>query len=349
MESLSPMYFICSVRFRSAARPAGKLILSFTKDYLAEVKQLLREAGLAGVASERFLRTLSQADVIEAIRLIPDLRRHYRLQMEEGLAELIADELTKEPGLIVAPTLQILLAEMWEREVQATHDGRSFTRDRFRRVQAKGYRLPEFLHHQMKKIESWNKEVVDSGLLLDLLAAHTGPGGRASECRVEELRAAYSSWGSILDELIGRCKAAYLLVDPSTVPNESGQRLRFAHDTLAPLVRELYEASPAPGQQARRILETRVVDWQGDNDGSPLDEADLTVVEKGQTGMRAWTPAQERLVNASREQRQKRRRLRRGVFAAGLVALALIVAAGGVAEWHSKDQRGKMSPSPEEN
>ena len=78
-----------------AARPAGKLILSFTKDYLAEVKQLLRDAGLEGVASERFLQTLSRADIIEAIRLSPDLRRHHQLQLEPGLPELIADQLNR--------------------------------------------------------------------------------------------------------------------------------------------------------------------------------------------------------------------------------------------------------------
>jgi len=358
-----------------ADRPAGKLILSFTKDYLAEVKQLLRDAGLEGAASEWFLQTLSRADVIEAIRLSPNSRRHYRLEIEDGLAELIADQLTKEPGLIVAPTVQILLAEMWERATHASQDGRSFSRDLFRRVEAKGYRLPEFLNQQMRKIESWDKSVVESGLLLDLLAAHTGPGGRASECNLANLREDYSNQGSTLDGLIAQCKTAYLLVDPASLPHDSGQRLRLAHDTLAPLVRELYEASPAPGPQARRILEARVVKSQRDDSWPPLgapdptvkekthnqpplnkpnervaeklhtppllSDADLAIVEEGKKGMRDWKKDEIRLVKVSREHRQARRCQRRALWVGGVAALALIVTGGilAVVQWRRAESQ----------
>ena len=209
-----------------------------------------------------------------------------------------------------------------------------------------GYKLPEFLKRQMEKIASWNKSVVESGLLLDLLAAHTKSGGRASECDVAahtksgarasecdvDLLKDYSHQGSILDGLIAQCKKAYLLVDPAANPGESGLRLRLAHDTLAPLVRELYETSVAPGQQARRILETRAKDWQDGKSGPPLAEVDLSVVEKGQSGMRVWTEDEKRLVGASQEQRRKRQRQRRWLLAAGVAAIVLIVTAGGVAE-----------------
>jgi hypothetical protein len=45
------------------------------------------------------------------------------------------------------------------------------------------------------------------------------------------------------------------------------------------LVRERFDKSDKPGQRARRILDNRSVDWEGDQEGTPLDEADLKVVE----------------------------------------------------------------------
>ena len=307
-----------------ASRPVGKLILSFTKDYLADVKKLLRDAGLEG-AYEQFLQPLSRTDVIEAIRLSPQLRRQYRLQVEKGLAELIADALTKEGGLIVAPTVQILLAEMWADKSQLTESGWLLNKQLFWQVNEKGVKLPEFLKRQMEKIASWNKSVVDSGLLLDLLAAHTESGGRASECKVADLRKDYSHQGSILDGLIAQCKKTYLLVDPAAL------RLRLAHDTLAPLVRGLYDTSVAPGQQARRILETRAKDWQDGKSGPPLAEVDLSVVEKGRPGMRDLEPSERQLLDVSRKLRSSRRRWRRTWQGIGLAAVVAIVAVSALA------------------
>jgi hypothetical protein len=49
------------------------------------------------------------------------------------------------------------------------------------------------------------------------------------------------------------------------------------------------------GQRARRILESRAVDWAEGRTSSVLDESDLTAVEAGYAGMRGWTAAEERL------------------------------------------------------
>jgi WD40 repeat protein len=332
-------------------RPAGKLILSFIEDKLAAVKQLLKEANLEGVASERFIQTLSSDEVIEAIRLSPAVRRHYGLVIEPRVAELIAHYLTRVSGLVVAPTLQILLADMWMKQVEASRGRVEFTEKLFWAVEQQGIGLEAFLSKQIREIESWNKSVVESGLLLDLLATHTESSGRASECRVQDLRKAYAHKARLLSDLIDRCKTTYLLVDPAAdTPRETGQRLRLAHDTLAPLVRKQYEASPAPGQQARRILEMRVKDSpnhrsdssaeqsdlkEGEKGGDQLpargvspvmDGADLAVVERGQVGMRDWKPAEAVLVAAS----QKARRWR---VVARWAAVTLIVVGLGAAGW----------------
>jgi hypothetical protein len=64
---------------------------------------------------------------------------------------------------------------------------------------------------------------------------------------------------------------------------------------LAPLVRERFDASDPAGAAARRILESRAVDWAAGHTSSVLDESDLRVVEAGSAGMRGWTADEERL------------------------------------------------------
>src|SRR6185503_4060575 len=85
---------------------------------------------------------------------------------------------------------------------------------------------------------------------------------------------------------------------------------RLAHDTLAPLVRRRFEDSVLPGQRASRILAQRALDWGDGKQGTPLDEVDLSLVEHGASGMRAWSADEDRLVAASR--RERLRRVRRG-------------------------------------
>ena len=60
--------------------------------------------------------------------------------------------------------------------------------------------------------------------------------------------------------------------------------MRLAHDTLAPLVRERYDRSDLPAQRARRILRSRLPEWERGREGAPLEEHDLAVVERAEAG-----------------------------------------------------------------
>ena len=108
---------------------------------------------------------------------------------------------------------------------------------------------------------------------------------------------------------------------------------RLAHDTLAPLVRQRFEESDAPGQ--RGGASWRAGRWIGKmvEAGVPLDEADLRLVEAGAEGMRDWSEVESRLVDASRKTRRQRQRNRRLLQATGLTALILIVTLAGIAVW----------------
>ena len=96
-------------------------------------------------------------------------------------------------------------------------------------------------------------------------------------------------------------------------------------DTLAPLVRQRFDESNRPGQRAHRILENRMVDWKDGQEGTPLDPADLMVVEAGLSGVGALDVDQRRLFDASLQRRTRERmKARRNRTTAAVMVGALL-------------------------
>ena len=63
------------------------------------------------------LKPLEPAGIIEAIEgpaLDPTLKRRYELTVADGLAPTIAEDLVIDAGSALAPTLQVLLTNMWK-------------------------------------------------------------------------------------------------------------------------------------------------------------------------------------------------------------------------------------------
>ena len=82
-----------------AVRPRGKLVLGFRKEWLAELDRRLAEAKLP--RTNVFLQPLDRRGIIEAIRgpTRPGRLYHqYRLAIEDGLPEVIADNLLADAG-----------------------------------------------------------------------------------------------------------------------------------------------------------------------------------------------------------------------------------------------------------
>jgi formylglycine-generating enzyme required for sulfatase activity len=283
-------------------RPRGKLVLSFRKEWLAELDRRLAEAKLPRVRV--FLKQLDRRGIIEAIRgpARPGrLQRQYRLTIEDGLPEVIADNLLADAGSALAPTLEVFLTKMWERARQANPDAPRFDRELYETLKSDGYLLKDVLDEGLKAIGRWNSSVADSGLALDVLVCHTTDLGTASQRSRDELNQRYAHQLGVLDGLLGRCKDTYLLIEAEPNPSSPPGSTRLAHDLLAPLVQQRFRLSVAAGQRARRLLENRVPDWAGGKVGPVLDRADLATVQEGAAGMRAWTSDEVRLVEASRE------------------------------------------------
>jgi tetratricopeptide (TPR) repeat protein len=310
------------------SRPRGRLILGFRKEWLAEVLRLVDGEKLPRFRAEiTHLDRDAVAEAIEGPARAEGLRRHFGLEVEPELADLIADDLLEDPGAAIAPALQILLTKMWALATQESATAPRFTIALYRRLKRDGILLDDFLGEQLEGLRSVRPDLVDSGLALDLLSHHTTALGTAETREAAEVAARYGGRPEVV-ELIRQCQDRYLL---STVATNESTTTRLAHDTLAPLVRRRFEASDLPGQRAARILQQRAADWAAGKEGPPLDGVDLATVEHGAGGMRAWTADETRLVEASRRERARRERLRRGLRWAAVLTVLIIAAAGGIA------------------
>jgi WD40 repeat protein len=309
-----------------STRPRGRLVLSFRKEWYAEMVAHVRTAGIA--QAEVFLQGLDRAGIVEVVRGLvdnPRLLKRYGLTVEDGLAEDIASDLREDRGSPIAPTLQVLLTKMWKLATAADRAKPRFDRAIYEQVK-RGDLLREFLREQLAVVDRTNHEKVASGLVLDLLGQHVTHADTAGQRTLAELESAYAHCGGSARALVGELKNAYLLVDSSEDRADHADATRLSHDTLALQVRRMLDESQAPGQRARRILDNRAVEWQGGAKGAALDEADLRHVEQGRAGTRALTSDEERLVQASTAARRARRR--RSWVVGGLAGVLAIVALG---------------------
>jgi WD40 repeat protein len=347
LDALVPVYA------RTSSRPQGKLILSFRKEWVQDIKRRLEERKLPHTV--RYLESLDRRGIVEAIEgpaSTERLRDKYQLTIEQGLAETMAVQLLEDSESTVAPTLQIRLGRMWE----SAGSPPVFDRELYESLENEGFGLDRYLDLEFDLLRKAHARVIDSGLALDVLAFHTTARGTAEARTDAEIEQRYPHVQDEVKAFVSGCKERYLLISitttrPGDEERNSTPQTRLAHDTLAPLIRERLDHSNRPGQRARRILESRAIDWQAEPYGAPLDEADLAVVENGNGGMRARSDAEQRLVEASvrdRAQRQEarrqrertRRRTRRIIQGLGalLVVLGVIAGFGGYRASERADQ-----------
>src|SRR5271157_1461784 len=316
-----------------ARRPRGKLIVCFRSEWLGQFEQAFNAVKLGWEPMP--LKPLELRGIIEAIdgpTLDPTLKRRYELTVADGLAPMIAEDLVIDAGSALAPTLQVLLTNMWK---GAGGKGGRFDQDLYKRLRDEGYLLRDLLEEGLKAVRLWHEDVESSGLALDVLDYHVTEFDTAAQRTRAELAARYPHRAEVLPGLLEKLKDGYLLIEADARTEPSAPPVpatRLAHDTLAPLVQARFRSSIAPGQPARRLLENRAHEWHGGKTGHILDAVDLEAVETGKSGMRAWTGDEARLVEASRrveEQRKaqelgRKRLIRNFVYAlAGAFVLAV--------------------------
>lgn len=305
-----------------AGRPRGKVLLAFRKEWLPEVQNALDEAEVD--YSRLFLRRLDRSSVVEVVQGLASTRRlreRYGLEIEDGLAEIIADDLAADRGSPLAPTLQVLMTRMWEVAEEESADRPAFRLELYGRLSRSGYLLDDFLDRQLAQLSEENPEWVESGLVLDVLAFHTTKLATAGSRSLEQTCDRYDHRRTEIPDLLRSLQDLYLLSEEG-----EGRCLRLAHDTLAPLVRKRFDESDLPGQRARRVLEGRAGEWNRGKRGATLDARDLALVDEGLQGTRSPNAAETRLLEASRRARATRRRRQVILWCAATAAVLALFA-----------------------
>ena len=307
--------------------PKGKLVLGFRKEWLAEIETQFEERNIP--KTKFYLERLDRIGLLEVIYGPSEnerLKQQYRLTMEEGLAEIIADDLLEDRESPLAPTLQVLLSKMW---THADHNSPRFDTELYQTLKKDGILLDDFIENQLTELKITFAEASDSGLILDLLSKHTTALGTAKSCLRIQLHNMYESVHGNLDSLLQACTDRFLL---TKVGSQTSTSTRLTHDTLAPLIRRRYRDSDRPGQRAVRILENRIRETKSKSAPIPLDEIDLMTVEQGRTGMAVWTDAERRLIDVSRAARSRRHAKQKLTRVLGITAI-LLIAASSLLAW----------------
>lgn len=313
--------------FDEAAQPPvrGRLILSCRDTHHDAVEAALRTASVP--YAELFLPPLDREGMIEACTgaaALPAAAGLYQLDVDEGLPVALADDLLEGGTALAAPLLQVILQQLWHAAGPDHQHRRRLTLHLYQERKISGDMMDRLFRRQLADLAQTHPAHVQSGLLLDLLYRHTtalGTGAALDQTLQQEL---YGSRSAATGELTARCLDLYLL---SASPGGTG----LGHDLLAPVIIRQYSQSVCPGQQAARILNSKMGDAAETGSENWLDEADLDVVEAGLPGMRELDAQELRLLQVSRArklrlQRERRRSLRVRQTLAAVVLLFAVLA-----------------------
>ncbi len=321
---------------QAPANSPARLLLSFRKEYLAEIRGYFAEGSADNspdLLDHFWLDRLDHSAIVQAVTGAAYSRltsEKYKLAFPEGdrVPNLIADDLLKGDSSI-STVLQIVLNQLWDAAKPDANGTRNFTIDLYESLAVRQNPLQGFYEQQLDalygseeakaapqtKSKSGKQEAhtAAQGLELDLLYGHTSELGTSRRRSFDDLKNDYpnlSELGLNLDQLLTANIDKYLLTQPARDPGGmqtavDNHSTALTHDTLAPLIRRDFALSELPGSRARRILENRAREWAGNKKGTVLDRADLRTVTRGLPHMRAVTPDEHRLIHVSRTDRRK--------------------------------------------
>ncbi len=290
--------------------PKGKLLLSCREESRGLLRETLQVQSLP--FAEMFLAPLRWEGIVEAVEGVtrhPATQSQFHLEIDRNkgsnLPEMIADDLLESGESPLAPTLQIVLTELWRAAVKENAKAPRLTVRQYQELKQSGSLVGEFFKQQIEQLNRWQSRVVESGLVLDLLYRHTTPSGNAESLSAEQLQKIYHGRRQAIEQLAGKCRDLYLLTD--VPPAGTG----LAHPLLAPIVIKEYSNSVKPGQQAARILNSKIEEFRAHEKDIWLNDVDLEMVEKGREGMRQLHADEEKLLQLSHERKAQRERERK--------------------------------------
>lgn len=313
----------------AAQHPDLRVIISFRKEYFADFDACLTRHGVA--YKRYYLHPLNTDEIEEAVVGITQdagAMEKYQLSIDPLVPEKILDLIAGDRQSHIAPTLQIILTKLWE---AATLDGAwpPVFSDQLlsANIKAKSHFLGDFIDEKVQEIERHFATAAGTGLVLDLLSFFVSEITTATERSRAQVRSTYQHVADAV-AMVDALREARLLSDPVQAGKDV---LRLAHDALAPLVMQRLNNSSAPGQKARRIVESRhAITRYEELKDFRWDAPAIRILEEGHRGMRDWTPEEAGLIAQSKADisarsriTTRRKRLQWGA-AAGFLAFVVL-------------------------
>jgi hypothetical protein len=229
-------------------------------------------------------------EIIESISVVNYLIKRYRLIIinnHELLSKKISSDLLEDKESSIAPILQVILSRLWE----AVKNNREKKWDDklYIKYKKKGLLLSDYLKIQLDQIENnntWGKEASNNGLILDVLSRHMTDRGTSKNLGRSDCSRLYPHI-SYIHHIRKELRNKYLLIEPQTEGNINGD-MRISHDTLAILVKNIYDHSYFYGPRSFRILEYKKNIYLIEKKIPLLDSYDLICVKKGINGTSFW-------------------------------------------------------------
>ncbi len=286
-----------------------KIVLSFRKEYLADVKDQLKDRNINFLWYS--LRTLSEEGVRRAIHGVfqnADLKRQFEGldSLEPALEEALVKDIMSDEASNIAPLLQYQLRTIWDKAARNRKGGSIILSRLFYQGETS---LRDFLEkHKLKKVESQFPEAAKTGLLNDILFFYTTSNLTAASR--SQFRYFYRYRHLLEQDRLLLANIQQALIDEYLITcHRKDHNARLAHDALAKIVRRRYLESSAPGQRASAIVTAK------ENAGSKasavdFSEADISIIEAGRQGMPTLSRRMEEKIKADKEKYERQRKQR---------------------------------------
>lgn len=295
------------------SEPRVHVLLAFRSEFERKFsKEFIREYSLFDILDDMYLSAMDEAGIVQAIRGPAKFKQNFRYDVTKPVAAEIARDFVGEDFSPHAILLQIQLVKLWqEAKKQAdAQDAReiTFTAELYHQHQLS--EVTKFIQDALAKIKTQPRwaEAIDLGLGLDVLYSFTTAMGTATGYEDALFIRFYQKDGIDPEEFLHAFKRAYLLA----TPNRHNKTSRLAHDSLAPVIRQLYHDSDAPGQRAQRIVETKLREIEQGFQPN-FSETDIDTLLAGVAGMRQLPEALHVQMQADqqryRAQKEERMRL----------------------------------------
>jgi len=266
--------------------PQLKIVLAFRKEYLADIKDQLRERSINYLWYS--LRTLREEGVRRAINGVfksSALKAQFEglEEIEDALEEALVKDIMSDKSSNIAPLLQYQLRTIWDKAAarRNEHGAIHLTLSHYERASS----LEDFLvKYKLKKIAQQFPEFAAAGLIHDILFYYTTPNltaaSRTQFSYFYRYRHLLLRDRPLLSAIQQAMIDEYLLIyNPDT------RRCRLAHDSLSPIIRAQYASSEAPAQRAQRIVEAKGSYVLEQPSTRRFSESDIEAIREGRHGM----------------------------------------------------------------